>query len=161
MRKHLFTLAIILPLLFAACGNRGASDDIDVDLIQNPNSAGGYNNKANMPVITFDNDLHNFGRITEGESLTYSFHFTNTGKSDLVISNCNATCGCTVADFPHKRIAPGEDGYVEVTFDSRGKVGQQYQEVTVSTNAQPSLVRLKITAQVGSAPAPAPITISM
>lgn len=161
MRKHLFTLAILLPLLFSACGNRGASDDIDVDLIQNPNSAEGYNGKANMPVITFDNDLHDFGRITEGESLTYSFHFTNTGKSDLVISNCSATCGCTVPDYPHKRIAPGEDGYVEVTFDSRGKMGQQYQEVTVSTNAQPSLVKLKITAQVGNRPSPAPATINM
>lgn len=101
-----------------------------------------------MPVISFDNNMHDFGRITEGESIAYSFHFRNTGKSDLVISNCSASCGCTVADYPKKRIAPGEEGYVTVSFNSRGKIGQQYQEVTVLSNAQPSRVMLKITAQV-------------
>lgn len=152
MRRHFLTFIMVLPLLFAACGHRGGTEgDIDVDLIQNPNSAQGYNDKVGMPVITFDSDLHDFGRITEGESLTYSFHFRNTGKSDLIISGCDATCGCTVADFPHKRIAPGEDGYVEVSFNSSGKMGQQYQEITVSSNAQPSVTKLKITAQVENA----------
>jgi hypothetical protein len=96
----------------------------------------------------FDKDLHDFGRITQGESLTYSFHFRNSGNADLIISSCSATCGCTVADYPRKRIAPGEDGYISVSFNSQGKVGQQYQEITVSSNAQPSRYVLKITAQV-------------
>lgn len=134
-------------MLFCACHNN--STDANVDLIRNPRSAEGYDDKAKMPVITFDQDLHNFGRLSAGENISYSFHFTNTGDADLVISSCSATCGCTVADFPKGRIAPGKDGYVTVTFKSAGKSGQQYQEVTVVTNAQPSIAKLKITAQVG------------
>lgn len=145
--KKLLVITLTV-LLFAACGGK-KSGDADVDLIRNPRSAQGYDADAPMPVIKFDEDLHNFGRLSAGENISYSFHFTNTGNADLIISSCSATCGCTVADFPKGRIAPGKDGYVTVTFKSAGKSGQQYQEVTVITNAQPSVSRLKITAQVG------------
>lgn len=139
---------MLVAALAVSCGRRSHSGDIDVDLIQNPNSAQGYDTSEPMPVMLFDCDMHDFGRITEGESISYSFHFRNSGNSDLVISGCSATCGCTIADYPHGRIAPGDEGYVTVSFNSRGKVGQQYQEVTVSSNAQPSRITLKIIAQV-------------
>lgn len=142
-----WALLLIGALSFSACNNPSKTNEIDVDLIHNSYSADG-NNESQMPTIVFDCDLHDFGRLSEGESISYSFHFKNTGKSDLVISGCNASCGCTVADYPKKRIAPGEDGYVTVSFNSRGKIGQQYQEVTVNSNAQPSRNVLKITAQV-------------
>lgn len=148
--KHNILLAGLFTLLVftVACGHNKSTNP-DVDLIRNPRSAEGYDETAKMPVITFDEDLHNFGRLSAGENISYSFHFTNTGDADLVISSCSASCGCTVADYPKGRIAPGADGYVTVTFRSAGKSGQQYQEVTVLTNAQPSVARLKITAQVG------------
>ena len=148
MRKYrlLFLVSIALPmLLLTSCRTK---QDSDTDIIRNPQSALGYDDKEAMPVITFDSDLHDFGRLSAGESVSYSFHFRNTGKSDLVISGASATCGCTVADYPKQRIAPGGEGYVTVTFKSAGKSGQQFQEVTVVTNAQPSIAKLKIMAQV-------------
>ncbi len=145
MKRYIIAIAVILTL--AACNNK--TSDPDVDLIRNPRSAQGYDDKAKMPQVKFDEDTHNFGRLSSGENISYSFHFTNTGNSDLVISSCSATCGCTVADFPKGRIAPGADGYITITFKSAGKFGQQFQEVTVVTNAQPSAYKLKILAQVG------------
>ncbi len=139
-------MAVVLTL--TGCKGK-AGQEADVDLIRNPLSAQGYDESQQMPVMTFDSDLHDFGRLSAGESISYSFHFRNTGNADLVISSTSATCGCTVADYPHGRIAPGGEGYVTVTFKSAGKSGQQYQEVTVVTNAQPATYRLKITAQVG------------
>ena len=147
--KRLFATLLLVTSLLAAC-NQASQNDIDVDLINNPNSADGYDSNEPLPIMAFDNELHDFGRISQGESITYSFHFVNKGKSDLIISGCSATCGCTVADYPRKRIAPGDDGYVTVTFNSQGKTGQQYQEVTVSSNAQPSKNVLKIVAQVSN-----------
>lgn len=147
--KRLFATLLLVTSLLAAC-NQASQNDIDVDLINNPNSADGYDSNEPLPIMAFDNELHDFGRISQGESITYSFHFVNKGKSDLIISGCSATCGCTVADYPRKRIAPGDDGYVTVTFNSQGKTGQQYQEVTVSSNAQPSKNVLKIVAQVAN-----------
>ena len=146
----LLTLLLIAVIPFSSCNRNASQNDIDVDLIQNPNSAQGYDNSQLMPVMAFDNDMHDFGRISQGESISYSFHFQNKGKRDLVISGCSATCGCTVADYPRGRIAPGADGYITITFNSHGKVGQQYQEVTVSSNAQPSQTVLKIIAQVSN-----------
>ena len=149
MKKTLASTLLLLSLLLvAACSDTQKNGDIDVDLINNPNSAQGYDQSARVPKITFDSDLHDFGRITAGESISYSFHFRNTGDADLVLSGCSATCGCTVADYPRGRIAPGKEGYVTVTFNSQGKTGQQYQEVTVTSNAQPGRNILKITAQV-------------
>jgi len=149
MKSKILSFALAATLLLAACGAKKDHDDISVDIIKNPNSAQGYDNKAKMPVMTFDSELHDFGRLSAGENISYSFHFRNTGNADLVISSTSATCGCTVADYPKGRIAPGADGYVTVTFNSAGKSGQQYQEVTVVSNAQPARNKLKITAQVG------------
>lgn len=140
--------AIVASLSLAGCHSK-AKQDADVDLIRNPRSAQGYNDSEKMPVLTFDSDIHDFGRLSAGENISYSFHFRNTGNADLIISNTSATCGCTVADYPKGRIAPGGEGYVTVTFKSAGKSGQQYQEVTIVSNAQPATSRLKIVAQVG------------
>ncbi|MBO7101718.1 MAG: DUF1573 domain-containing protein [Bacteroidales bacterium] len=145
MRKVLFVCMAVL--LLAGCKQK--ADDTDIDLINNPRSAQGYDQNAKLPVMTFDTESHDFGRLSAGETISYSFHFRNTGNADLVISSTSATCGCTVADYPKDRIAPGGDGYVTVTFKSAGKVGHQFQEVTVITNAQPATVKLRIVAQVG------------
>lgn len=147
--KRLYVVCAIATLLsLTGCTGKSAQD-ADVDLIRNPRSAQGYDDQEKMPVITFDSDLHDFGRLSAGENISYSFHFRNTGDADLIISSTSATCGCTVADYPKGRIAPGGEGYVTVTFKSAGKAGQQYQEVTVVSNAQPAVSRLKIVAQVG------------
>ena len=140
-------LVCVTVLLLAGCKQNAT--DTDIDLINNPRSAQGYDQTAKMPVIVFDSESHDFGRLSAGETISYSFHFRNTGSADLVISGTSATCGCTVADYPKGRIAPGGEGYVTVTFKSAGKVGQQFQEVTVVTNAQPASVKLRILAQVG------------
>ncbi|MBR1644652.1 MAG: DUF1573 domain-containing protein [Bacteroidales bacterium] len=145
--RHTHLLLMPLLLLALACGGRQQKPE-NLDLIHNPHSAEGYDTGARMPVISFEKDQHDFGRLSAGENISYSFKFTNTGDADLVIASCTATCGCTVADYPRGRVAPGESGYVTVTFKSAGKAGQQYQEVSLATNAQPAVKKLKIRAQV-------------
>lgn len=144
--KKIIAIALF-SIMVVGCGNR--QKEADVDLIRNPMSAEGYDSNEKMPQMSFDESQHDFGRLSAGESISYSFHFRNTGTADLVINSASATCGCTVADYPKGRIVPGAEGYVTVTFKSAGKSGQQFQEVTVVTNAQPSTYKLRITAQVG------------
>jgi hypothetical protein len=140
-------LPLFLCLLLAACNN-SADKPKTVDMIQNPNSAEGYDNSTKMPHITFENDMHDFGTLMAGENISYSFKFTNTGNADLIISECDASCGCTVADFPRERIAPGKTGYVTVSFRSQGMQGKQMKDVVVVSNSQPAHTRLRITATV-------------
>ncbi|MBO4751271.1 MAG: DUF1573 domain-containing protein [Bacteroidales bacterium] len=145
MRSRLFPI-ILLAFLLAACG--GKKNDVGLDLIHNTQTIDGKGNGEKMPSIKFDRDMHDFGRLTANENVSYSFHFTNVGKADLLIGGCSATCGCTVADYPRERIAPGADGYVKVSFKSAGMNGRQVKEVTVLTNGDPAQVKLRIMAEV-------------
>ncbi len=54
-----------------------------------------------------------------------------------------------MADYPRRKFKPGEEGYVTITFSLGSKTGQQVQEVTVLSNAQPARTKLRILAQVG------------
>lgn len=143
---HKFLIIATITAFLMACG--GADKPTDIDIIHNPNSAEGYDNSEKMPRITFETDMHDFGQLMAGENISYSFKFTNTGNADLVISSCSASCGCTVADFPRERIAPGKTSYITVSFKSAGMSGKQMKEVTVHSNTQPATTRLRITATV-------------
>ncbi len=147
MKQRLLScLLLTLVLAFASC--KGDTKTVDTDIIRNPNSAQGYDDSEKMPAITFDQDFHDFGRVSAGEVLSYSFRFTNTGNADLVISGCDASCGCTVADFPKERIAPGKSSYITVSFRSAGMTGSQMKDITVASNTQPARTRLRIAAEV-------------
>ncbi|MDL2315447.1 DUF1573 domain-containing protein [Bacteroidales bacterium OttesenSCG-928-C19] len=147
MRKIL--ILILVCIGFFSCGKKTQQDAISTDLIEIPTSHSGTS-KSKMPVITFEKNMHDFGRLTPGENISYSFKFTNTGDADLIITSCDATCGCTVADFPKGIIKPKETGYITVTFSTRGRRGQQHQSVTVIANTQPSTTKLSIRAQIES-----------
>ena len=144
--KKIFIISIIATIALLGCNNRNES--ADVDIIKNPNSAEGYNNSEKMPKIVFETDMHDFGQLMAGENISYSFKFTNTGNADLIISGCDASCGCTVADYPKERIAPGKTGYITVSFKSQGMSGHQMKDVIVASNTQPARTRLRISATV-------------
>lgn len=138
----------LVAMMFVGCGGGSPKSEFSTDLINNPNTANGDSKKVLAPAITFDKKMHDFGRLSQGESIAYSFKFTNTGTADLLVSDCEATCGCTVADFPKKPLKPGEVGYITVTFNSAGKFGQEEQFVEVMANTQPSKNQLVIRAMV-------------
>lgn len=98
--------------------------------------------------ISFEQVFYDFGNIKQGEKVTYSFQFRNTGESPLVIEDAFASCGCTVPEFDKEPIAPGKEGYIEVIFDSSGRRGSQYKTVMIKTNSPDSKHRLTIKANV-------------
>jgi len=89
------------------------------------------------PRIKFENNTFTFGTIKPGDVIEHKFEFTNTGDADLVITDAQATCGCTQPSFPFIPIAPGEKGFIGVKYDSTGKLGSQKPTVTITTNAYP------------------------
>ena len=91
---------------------------------------------------------YNFGKVTDGEKVEYSYRFKNTGTKPLVIIEAHASCGCTVPQKPEKPIMPGEIGFIKVVFDSKGRVGNAYKTVTVNSNAKPEFPMLILTGDV-------------
>ena len=143
INKLLILLALVVSLF--SCQN---NDDkkLSPDLITISKSAETPTGKA--PAITFDKTEYDFGKILQGEVVSYTFHFTNTGNVPLFITGIDKSCGCTASDYPRDPIAPGEGGGIKITYDSKGHFGFQTKTLTVNSNAMPSKTVLRIKAEV-------------
>jgi hypothetical protein len=100
--------------------------------------------------MTFEQDVFNFGEISQGELIKNVFVFTNTGKEPLIISNAKGSCGCTVPEFPKDPIMPGEKGQLLVVFNTKNKKGNQSKRVTITANTEPVNTYLSIKGKVNS-----------
>lgn len=149
---HLITPLFVSLLIFimVSCGNSESSKEIKIDEIRNPASAEGLNEKekSEMPVLSFERLSYDFGKVIQGEKLSYSFKFTNTGKSNLIISSVDASCNCTVSTPPKAPILPGKSDEIKVSFDSRSKQGPTTTHVIVYANTYPNKTVLTINANV-------------
>lgn len=104
---------------------------------------------AKMPRITFaEKGIHDFGTLTEGDTVEHNFAFTNTGEFPLIINNITASCGCTTPDWPREPVAPGSTSSVRVRFNSRGKMGEQNKTITIFANTEPAMTDLQFKALV-------------
>ena len=134
-------IVILLVLALASCNNVGNNTNNDtnklpVSLVNNPHTANGIDAEAaaKKPTLDFKDTLHDFGVIHEGETVTYSFEYSNNGKSPLIISSAMGSCGCTVPNYPKEPIEPGKKVNMQVTFNSEGKPGHQEKSVTIRDN---------------------------
>ena len=92
--------------------------------------------------------LFDFGKVTDGEIVEFSYRFKNTGSQPLIVTNASASCGCTVPEKPEAPIKPGETGFIKVKFNSEGRVGVAHKTVTVQSNASPAFPELLLKGEV-------------
>lgn len=148
----LFSVAALL----SSCDGNGSGEASDKDdsllstaLVHNPATAGASDASGRgVPSLRFTDTAHSFGTISEGETVEYSFPFTNTGDAPLLVTGASASCGCTVPDYPREPLAPGKGGAIRVTFNSKGKPGHQEKTVTVTANTAQGQHLLNIAADV-------------
>lgn len=138
--KYLIT-ALSLVFIFSACSDsKDSKSEMDATVIETDND------DQNEPELAFDHIIHDFGIISEGERVEHTFRFENTGESDLVISSCKASCGCTIPDWPREPIVPGEKGEIKVVFNSAGKSGLVTKDITILANTNPvkSILQIQV-----------------
>lgn len=145
MKLILPVLALAVGLL-VSCGGHGNEGHLSTDLVTNPKSA--TENSDKQAVIKFDKEEHDFGTLLQGEVVSYSFRFTNTGNVPLIISQVTSTCGCTVGDYPREPIAPGKSGSIKATYNSSGHHGFQSRTLTVMSNTIPAKTSLVMKGKV-------------
>ena len=100
--------------------------------------------KKKRAKIKFNELVHKFGTIKTGDKVKHQFKFKNTGNAPLVIKSVDVSCGCTFPSYPFLPIESGEEGVIDVTFDSEHKVGRQKPTITVVTNARPRTIKLNL-----------------
>src|SRR5690554_432585 len=87
----------------------------------------------NAPKFEFINgDVHDFGTVPEGPAVEHYFEFKNVGKSPLIISNAQASCGCTTPEWPKEPILPGKKGKLLVRYNTQGRPGPIDKTVWIS-----------------------------
>jgi hypothetical protein len=138
MRKIIILSLVISAFITSYCGNGSGKNS----------ARSSSDTSAGTSEIVFREYQHDFGKVAEGEKVSFMFTFDNKGTADIVLSSATTTCGCTVPKFDKKPIPPGGNGNLEVVFDTSGRNGMQTKIITVKSNALTPVVLLKITAEV-------------
>lgn len=114
--------------------------------------AQGTAHAPDAPIIKFDSTSYWFDTVYQGSIVDHEYHFTNTGKSPLIISNVCGSSGSVCPSFPKEPIAPGKSAMIRVVFNTSGKMGPQDKTVTVTSNASQPTAVLHIRGVVTTAP---------
>ena len=83
--------------------------------------------------ISFEKTVHDFGKIKQGEPVTYKFKLTNTGDAPLVIEDVEPSCGCTTPNWPQSPIQAGDTAHITAKYDAE-ETGAFNKKIFVHTN---------------------------
>ncbi|RYD86367.1 MAG: DUF1573 domain-containing protein [Sphingobacteriales bacterium] len=94
----------------------------------------------------------NFGKIPQGKPVFHQFEVVNTSGTPLVLSNVQASCGCTTPEWDKEHpIAPGSKSIIKVGYNAAAH-GPFEKLITISYNGSQSKI-IKIKGEVWQAPA--------
>jgi hypothetical protein len=138
---------ILILASLSSCAPR-QDKEVNTDMVNISATGSGNAPAGKAPTMRFEKEVHDFGKISQGERVSTQFKFKNTGGTELVISDAHGSCGCTVPDYPRKPIPPGGEDVIKVEFNSEGKQGLNEKTVTLTTNCEPPTLILTIIADV-------------
>jgi hypothetical protein len=168
MKKTVFSLSMLV-VLGACSSNDTTKKDTE---IQSAIEAGGENDvnytkenaaelaeiekelaeeAANFTTLKVNKKAHDFGTILLGSENTCEFVVTNTGKKPLLISDVQASCGCTTPEKPEGPIQPGKSDVIKVGFKPSSRSNdKEYvsKTVTITANTEPRLTVVTVKAIV-------------
>ncbi|MEO0403924.1 MAG: DUF1573 domain-containing protein, partial [Bacteroidota bacterium] len=140
-----FGLILMIGAFIVGCGE--TSDQVETDMIVFPEADGNYS--GDLPVLDFIEPVFNFGKTLEGDILSHSYEFVNSGKTELIITSVEPSCGCTVAkDWPKEPIPPGGKGAINVDFNTEKRAGMVDKVIHVMANTAPAKTLLTIKGEV-------------
>ena len=112
--KYLIIFLLLISIGIQACHNKPSAN-------VKPLSSAGSEKKKNNGRIEFSEEIHNFGTLKEGEIVSFSFKFRNTGDGPIRLIKVEPTCGCLTVRYDKEDIAPELSSFVEVIFNTEGE----------------------------------------
>lgn len=148
MKKTSIIIALLVCLSsITSCDNSKAASKIDVANLEIAKKRDAEISKG-AASISFDKTEYDFGIVNEGDVVSTIYKVTNSGETDLIITDAQATCGCTVPVWPKEPIKPGETADIAVKFNTSGKPNRQSKSITLSTNTVVGKEVLKLSGMV-------------
>ena len=132
MKKNFF-YAFAFVVLLSSCEIRNNKTN------KKKSATSATENKVDAPPTSVQiiDSVYDFKKVKEGDIVEYNYRFKNTGTNPLVVTEAQASCGCTVPEKPEHPIAPGETGIIKVKFNSDHRPGEAHKTITVTSNARP------------------------
>lgn len=94
-------------------------------------------------LIEFDQTSWDFGEIDEAKgAISHTYTFTNNSDQDFIISDVQASCGCTTPEWSNKPIKPGGKGFIKANFNPTGMTGEAFKTVIVYGNFKDDVARV-------------------
>jgi hypothetical protein len=101
--------------------------------------------------LQFREETYDFGTVVEDKGpVTHEFVFTNNSNRPVKILTVQASCGCTTPGWSKEAVAPGKTGFVQASFNPKGRPGFFTKSLTVTTDFDPNPIMLQIKGQVTS-----------
>lgn len=99
--------------------------------------------------LQFREEIYDFGKVEEeGGPAVHQFDFTNAGTRPIRILSVKASCGCTTPDWSKEPVAPGRAGFIQASFNPKGRPGYFNKSLTVMTDFDSNPIVLQIKGHV-------------
>ena len=98
--------------------------------------------------MNFKSEIHDFGSVAKGDTLTTFYPLTNTGNMELRIDSIKTDCECLTVNASQNTVKAGARIGIELSYFTGGDQGLTARHFTIYTNATPPEKRLSITAEV-------------
>jgi len=107
--------------------------------------------------LAFREETHDFGTIDEQKGpVAHEFVFTNNSPRPVKILKVQASCGCTTPGWSKDVIPPGKEGFIQASYDPKGRPGFFNKSLTVTTDLDANPIILQIKGQVSNDEMPVP-----
>lgn len=104
---------------------------------------------AFLKTFEYDQRVYDFGTIEEKDGkVSHTFTFINKGKETVLISDVNAWCGCTTAQFTKTPVQPGKTAQVTITYDPNLRPGKFSKEAVLNLNGGKYYTRIWVKGNV-------------
>lgn len=101
--------------------------------------------------IVFREETFDFGNVREsGGPVMHEFVFTNTTSRPIKILSVQPSCGCTTPSWSNDLIPSGKTGYIQASFNPKGRPGYFNKTLTVTTDFDTNPVVLQIKGNVST-----------
>jgi len=118
----------------------------------------GKTENAPAPRIEVDQDIFDFGKISQEKKVSHTFQVKNVGNADLFIKRVRSTCGCAVVEASTGTLKSNDVTEIKVIFDPKNyrKKVEKYiyvesddpetpnKRLTITGEVEPSLVEVSI-----------------
>ena len=135
MKKILYSFALVAVAGLSAHAQRNTTTNVQQESQQatttNPEQAAPT---VQGPLIEFEKVVHDYGQIQQGANGESEFKFKNAGTEPLVLTNVQASCGCTVPTWPREPVMPGQESSIKVRYDTN-RLGHIGKAITVYSNS--------------------------